>query len=145
MRTTIENSAHVTALAEPPVVLDAAYADRLQGLAFASAGRVPEVADRLLYEIERAVVLPSGSVPSNIVNIGSTVTFHHDAASRLQTVVLVMPQDADIARQRVSVLTPIGAALIGLAEGASITWRTRTGEVRCLTVVEVVGPAEVGR
>jgi len=44
----------------------------------------------------------------------------------------------------VSVLTPVGAALIGLAEGASITWDTRTGETRRLTVLRVE-PAPAGR
>lgn len=141
MLTTIHTDQDAADLAEPPVVLDAAYSDRLQGLAFASAGRIPEVADRLLHEIDRATVLPTGSVPDNVVNIGSTVTFHHDGASRVQTVMLVMPQDADIARNRISVLTPIGAALIGLAEGASITWRTRAGELRHLKVIAVNRPS----
>jgi regulator of nucleoside diphosphate kinase len=130
--------------AEPPVVLDAAYADRLQGLAFASAAHMPEVADRLLHEIDRAIVLPSRSVPPDVVNIGSQVTFLHEPDDQVQTVVLVLPQDADIARRRVSVLTPVGAALIGLAEGASITWDTRTGETRRLTVLRVE-PAPAGR
>lgn len=126
---------------EPPVVLDAATADRLQDLAMSSLRRVPEVANRLLDEIERAIVLTEGSVPSNVVNIGSTVTFHDDTAGRDRTVTLSIPQDADIAAHKISVLTPIGAALIGLAEGASITWETRGGEVRRLTILKVEGPA----
>lgn len=44
---------------------------------------------------------------------------------------------ADIEKKRISVLTPIGAALIGLAEGASIDWETNSGQIRQLTVLKV--------
>lgn len=126
---------------EPVVILDEAYVDRLQGLAAAVAERVPDVADRLLHEIDRATVLPSADVPPDVVNIGSEVTFRDEAADREQTVVLVLPADADIAERRVSVVTPIGAALIGLAEGALIDWETRDGEERQLTVLKVAPPS----
>ena len=53
------------------------------------------------------------------------------------TVTLVYPRDADISRGRVSVLTPVGAALIGVSAGDSITWETRTGELRKLTVLKI--------
>jgi regulator of nucleoside diphosphate kinase len=52
-------------------------------------------------------------------------------------VTLVYPGEADIGQGRISVLTPVGAALIGLSKGQSIDWATRTGETRRLTVIEV--------
>jgi regulator of nucleoside diphosphate kinase len=61
----------------------------------------------------------------------------------VQTVTLVLPGEADIAERKVSVLTPIGAALIGLAQGASIDWETRDGESRELTVLQVATPRRV--
>lgn len=125
---------------DPPVVLDAAYAEHLERLATGAMQGAPEVADRLMQEVERATVLPSSEVPSNVVNIGSEVTFRDDTAGRVTSLVLVLPQNADITERRVSVLTPIGAALIGLAEGASITWETRGGETRQLTVTKVMAP-----
>jgi regulator of nucleoside diphosphate kinase len=59
-------------------------------------------------------------------------------------VTLVYPDEADITKGRVSVLTPIGTALIGVAAGNSIGWRTRSGEMKRLTVLQVRGstPAE---
>lgn len=123
---------------DPPVVLDAAYVERLQALGAAAMARSPEVADRLLHEIERATVLASADMPPKVVNIGSEVTFRDQESGREQTVVLVLPPAADIAQRRVSVVTPIGAALIGIAEGASIDWETRSGETRRLTVTRVV-------
>jgi regulator of nucleoside diphosphate kinase len=120
-------------------MLDAAYVDRLHGLATAVAARIPEVADRLLDEIARATVVSSGELPSDVVTIGSDVIFRDDVTGAMQAVTLVLPHDADISQRRVSVVTPIGAALIGLAEGASIGWQTPAGERRRLTVLAVAG------
>jgi regulator of nucleoside diphosphate kinase len=59
----------------------------------------------------------------------------------VQTVTLVYPQEADISKGRISVLTPIGTALIGLPVGKSIDWTTRTGETKRLTVLKACAPA----
>ena len=55
-----------------------------------------------------------------MVNFGSEVTYRDEATGRAYTVKLVMPHDADVRARRVSVLTPVGTALIGRAEGAVI-------------------------
>jgi regulator of nucleoside diphosphate kinase len=125
-------------LADPPLIIDADYVERLRGLALAAMDHTPEVGDRLLQEVERARVLPTADMPSNVVRIGSQVVFRDDMAGRIQTVTLVMPKYANINERRISVLTPVGAALIGLQEGASIDWRTREGKSRRLTVIRVV-------
>ncbi|MFO1210659.1 MAG: nucleoside diphosphate kinase regulator [Amaricoccus sp.] len=126
------------ALQEPPIVLDAAFSDRLEALAaVAMRGPAAELGDRLMREVARATVLPPGEVPGDVVNIGSEVDFRDDVTGRAQTVVVVLPEAADIAARRISVLTPIGAALIGLRAGASIGWETRDGEERRLTVLAV--------
>ena len=65
------------------------------------------------------------------------MTYRDETTGREQTVTLVFPGEADIALGRVSVLTPIGVALLGLAEGASSSWDTLQGETRRLTVVRV--------
>ena len=122
---------------DPPVVIDAAHVGTLMRFASAAMSRAPDVADRLLQEIERARVVPSDEIPRQVVNIGSEVTFREDAIGREQTVTLVLPPDADISAGRVSVVTPIGAALIGLAEGSSIRWQARDGEIREMTIVRV--------
>jgi regulator of nucleoside diphosphate kinase len=131
---------------DAPIIIDAEYLERLRGLALAAMNRDPEVGDRLLQEIERAEVLPSADMPAHIVNVGSEVTFRDNTTGRVQTVTLVLPMEADIAERKVSVLTPVGAALIGLAQGASIDWETRDGESRELTVLKVAAarPAAAG-
>ena len=125
---------------EPAIALDSAYVEQLQGLAFSAMHRMPELADRLLSEIDRAQILPTSRFPSNVVTMGSEVTFRDDVTGRVQTVILVLPTEADIEKRRISVMTPIGVALIGLREGASISWDTRAGEPRSLTVKSVRAP-----
>lgn len=127
---------------DPPVTIDSAHLDYLQRMASAAMTRTPEVASRLQYEIDRAEVVPSRQMPPNVVTIGSQVSFRDESTGRDQTVTLVLPPEADIAQRRVSILTPIGVALFGLAEGATISWETRTGEERELTVLRVTPPAE---
>lgn len=52
---------------------------------------------------------------------------------------LVYPDEADVLEVKISVLTPIGAALIGLSVGQSIEWQTPAGGWRSLTVLQVGG------
>ena len=123
---------------EPPIVLDAAWSEKLEHLAaVAMRGPAAELGDRLMREVARATVMPSAEMPGDVVNFGSEVSFRDEVTGREQTVTIVLPEAADIGKGRVSVLTPIGAALIGLKAGASIGWETREGEERRLTVLEV--------
>jgi regulator of nucleoside diphosphate kinase len=126
-----------TGVQEPPIVLDAAYSEQLEALAAGVMRGAPELGERLMREVARATVLPSDEMPADVVNIGSGVTFRDDMTGREQRVTLVLPPDADIGRGRVSVLTPIGAALIGLSVGQSIEWETVSGGRRSLTVLAV--------
>ena len=121
---------------KPDIVIRDADHSRLSTLAEGLLDRLPEVAGELLTELERAKVLPAASFPANAVGMGSTVEYTtEDGSSRRVT--LVYPDEADIAKGRISILTPIGAALIGLSEGQSISWTTRDGRTRRLSVTRV--------
>jgi len=142
---TTKQAEHRTGRAKglPAIVVDAAHADRLANLAETALERMPEVAAFLLGEIERARVVPSARFPKEAVNIGAWVTFTDRSTEQSRTVQLVYPDEADIAAGRVSVLTPIGAALLGLSPGQRMRWLTRTGAPRDLVVTEVGrAPAE---
>lgn len=125
---------------EPPLVIEAGLADRLYDLAVAALERAPDAARRLMAEVERASLLPADRMPADVVTIGSEVTFVDSRSGLERTVVLDFPANADYAARRVSVLTPIGAALIGLREGDSIDWDTRSGLSCRLTVICVRQP-----
>lgn len=121
----------------PRLVIDADSMERLEALAHGALRRNPDLADRFLEELGRARVVPLPKLPSNVVAIGRAVTYRDESTGQEKTIVPVFPEEADIARGRISVLTPIGVALIGLAEGASLHWDTRDGERRMLTVLRV--------
>lgn len=124
----------------PRLTLTAEDFGRLSTLARAAAERMPDAASALGDELERARVLARGRRPTSFVGMGSEVEFRDDATGKVQSVKLVYPDEADIAQGKISVLTPVGTALIGLPAGASITWRTRAGELRRLTVLQVRAP-----
>ncbi|WP_395449501.1 nucleoside diphosphate kinase regulator [Aminobacter sp. UC22_36] len=120
------------------VVSESDYA-RLTGLAESSLERLPGIAEELLSEMERAKVKPSSRIPANVVRMGSTVTFR-SGDGEVKTVTLVYPGKADIAEGKVSILTPVGAALIGLREGQSVAWTSRDGRRLELEIVAVEAP-----
>lgn len=124
---------------KPKIVLSEFDYDRLTGLAEAIEDRQPEMAEELQAEIDRAHVVPNGTVPSDVVQMGSIVEYQ-TGSGETKRVTLVFPGDADIASGRISILTPIGTALIGLSPGQSITWTARDGKEQQLTVVSVMQP-----
>lgn len=120
----------------PKIVVGELDHERLTGLAIASIERIPEVAEELLAEMDRAKVVATARLPADVVRMGSVVTFESDSAQH-RRVQLVYPGEADIEQGRISVLTPIGAALIGLSAGQSIAWTARDGKKHVLTVTAV--------
>ncbi|WP_299822095.1 nucleoside diphosphate kinase regulator [uncultured Jannaschia sp.] len=121
----------------PRVVIDADRLSRLEALAEGAMQRDPKLADRLLEELGRARIVPAAKLPPDVVAVGRPVTYRDETTGAEKTVTPVWPEEADIAQGRISVMTPIGVALIGLAEGASLHWDRRDGERRILTIVRV--------
>ncbi|WP_163850792.1 nucleoside diphosphate kinase regulator [Pseudooceanicola aestuarii] len=124
----------------PKVVIGADSLDRLEALAEGAIQRNPDLADRLVGEIGRARIVPAAKLPPDVVATGQAVTYRDEATGQEKTVTPVFPEDADIAQGQISILTPIGVALIGLAEGASLPRETRDGQRRMLTVMHVGPP-----
>lgn len=121
---------------KPAIVLTKTDHERLSRLAEAHALRNPEVSEELLFELDRARVVQNYEIASNVVRMGSTVRFTSDLGED-RTVTLVFPGEADIAAGKISILTPIGAALIGLSAGQTIDWVARDGRVHRLHVDHV--------
>jgi regulator of nucleoside diphosphate kinase len=131
-----------TARAAPPaVVLSETDAERLFSLA-ASQPRSSQGAQLLMAEIERAEVWPDHLMPDSIVGMHSIVVFWDREDDSTRRVELVYPAEADISAGRISVLTPVGAGLIGLSPGQSISWPRLDGHGdRLLRIVAVSGPS----
>jgi regulator of nucleoside diphosphate kinase len=125
---------------KPNILVSEIDHERLTSLAVAAEGRSPEVAHVLQSEMQRARVVPAKALPAHVVQMGSTVEFKADTGTQ-RRVTLVFPGEADLAAGRISILTPIGAALIGLSPGQSIPWTARDGREHRLTVLSVAPPA----
>lgn len=128
-------------MSKPSIVINKSDHARLVQLANGLLDRKPEIADTLLTELERAKVVERGTSLQNSVQMGSTVEYTAgDTPSRRVT--LVYPGEADIAQGKISILTPIGTALLGLRAGQSIDWVANDGRKHRLTIQSVSAAEE---
>lgn len=125
----------------PAILLVDSECDALYALALATQPREPERAAMLLAELDRAEICTMAAVPTDVVTMNSLVTFIDDKNGTERTVVLVYPQNADIEAGMISILSPIGAALIGMRTGNRILWPDREGHDRLLRIMRVSPPA----
>jgi regulator of nucleoside diphosphate kinase len=126
---------------KPAISITRSDYERLSRLAQSNAVRNPDVADELLAELDRARVVEDGRIASGTVRMGSTLHFTSDLGEDMR-VTLVFPGEADITQGKISILTPIGAALIGLSAGQSIDWTARDGRIHRLKVESVEAPLQ---
>jgi len=89
-------------------------------------------------ELERAIVVPPDRFPSGVVGMYSHVRYRDEHAGVSRRIQIVLPEDADVEQGKVSVLAPVGAALLGLETGQVIDWKFPAGEIRQLRVEEVL-------
>ncbi|HEX5066320.1 MAG TPA: nucleoside diphosphate kinase regulator, partial [Myxococcota bacterium] len=104
----------------PRIVLSRFDQERLERL-LGKVGRRPDL-DALREEIERAEIVEPEDVPRDVVTMNSVVRFVDEESNRESEVTLVFPGQADVESDRISVLAPVGSALLGLSVGDSIHW-----------------------
>lgn len=110
--------------------------DRLRALVEQhSEGRDARAAELLADELDRAVVVDR--LPPGVVGPGSRVRFEDERTHAVREAVLVYPADADASAGRISVLAPVGAALLGLAAGDTITWPLPDGREARIRILAV--------
>lgn len=121
--------------ARPQIYLTAADHEALERL----VGDLPGTgaAGLLQDELDRAVIRKDGAAAKPAVGLNHWVQYADDHSDKVRRVQLVLPADADIDQGRISVLSFVGAGLIGMAEGQSIDWTDPSGDQRRLTVVKV--------
>jgi regulator of nucleoside diphosphate kinase len=123
----------------PEIILTRRDVGRLDALlGSAVLDRIGKVGEFLLDELTRATIVDDKDVPPNVVTMNATVRFRDDENGRTNLATLVYPRDAAAQDNAVSVLTPVGAALLGLSEGQSIAYGTIDGRIKTLTVLEVL-------
>jgi len=119
----------------PRIVLSRFDQERLERL-LSKVGQRPDL-DALRDEIERAEVVEPEKVPRTLVTMNSRVRFVDEGSGVESEVTLVFPGQADIESNRISVLAPVGSALLGLSVGDSIDWPLPTGRSRRLRVIAI--------
>lgn len=121
----------------PPIVVRRRDEAPLHAAATAGLLGSPRQAGALLEKLARATVTPDDEAPADLVGLKSQVTFFEleAAGPRIRKVQIVEHPARKPLLGQVSVLSPLGAGLIGLAPGHSITWPDRHGGVRRFTVL----------
>jgi len=107
--------------------------ERLSELLDAQGGRFA----KLEGELARAIIVPRGEIPRDVVTMNSRVVFENETTGERREVALVYPREADINAGRISVLVPVGTALLGLRVGQSIDWELPSGEKHRYRVIDV--------
>jgi len=118
----------------PPIIV--ASEDRSQLLQILAHAHGAAAGPQLDAELERAHVVPLSEVPRDVVVMNSEVEYEDEATLRRRRLRLVYPKDADSNAGRVSVLAPLGCALLGLRAEQAIDW-DMPGGPRRLRVISV--------
>lgn len=96
-------------------------------------------------ELERAIVVSSAAVPPDVATMNSRIRYTDEKDGARRAVSIVYPSQANAAKGKVSVLAPVGTALLGLSEGQSIAWDFPDGSRRRLKLEQVLyQPQRVG-
>lgn len=119
--------------ARPPIHVTQTGLGRLSELACAAENREPAAA-YLMEEVARTEVTPLESIPPEVVRMHDRVSFLYDAA-RYDNFERVYPFEASIEARKISILTQVGAALIGLNQGDTLHWHEGDGRDHVLQVL----------
>ena len=93
--------------------------------------------DHLEAELDRAEIVLPGEVPFDVVTMNSEVAVRDMDSNEEMTFAVVFPSDADVDRHRISVLAPIGTAVLGYSVGDTIDWKV-PGRTRRLKIERVL-------
>ncbi len=120
---------------KPAIMVSRDDHEELIDLALKGLGRAPGAA-LLLQEMQRAKVVAAEALPAHVLAMNDHVAFVYDGAT-YRDYQLVYPTSANFDDGRISVLTPVGAALIGLAENDEMAWSDGRGSEHRLKLTEV--------
>jgi len=121
----------------PSITVSQRDAARLEAMLDAPALRNTPAASSLLDELTRAEVVPDDQLPADVVRMESVVECEDEHGGERHVLTLVYPQDADVSAGKVSILAPVGSALLGLGVGQSIDWAAPGGRQLRLRVTAV--------
>jgi regulator of nucleoside diphosphate kinase len=127
----------------PEITVSMADLERLEGLLGELRGGAPEIADGLRSELDRARIVEPEDMPQDVVTMNSTVRFADEETGKEFERTLCYPEEATGGTDKVSILAPLGSALLGLSVGQRIDWPVPGGRMARIRILDVV--AKPGR
>ncbi len=122
---------------KPGVVLSSRDADRLENLLASMPSSAFAGKKELEAELDRADIVESEEIPPNVVTMNSTVRFRVTSSQEEFTLTLVYPRDMDDSGKTISILAPVGSAMLGLSQGDEIEWPKPGGGMLKVYVEEI--------
>lgn len=121
-----------------PITISTLDAARLEKMLASVGGRQIPNKDDLQAELDRAHIVEPEEMPHDVVTMNSTVTFQMESSSNEFSLTLVYPHDLDDGTGKISVLAPVGSALLGLREGDEMSWPKPGGGLLKVRILKVV-------
>lgn len=122
---------------QPTIVMSSLDADRLDKLIESLPGPSFPGKKALEAELERADVIDPADMPSTVVTMNSEVLFKVDSSSEEFCLTLVYPNNVDSTGKTISILAPVGSALLGLSIGDEIEWPKPGGGVMKVLIADI--------
>lgn len=122
----------------PKIIISSLDAERLDNLLDSLGNKQFPGKDELLAELDRADIVAPEKMPPNIVTMNSTVKFKEVTSGKEFSLTLIYPQENKNNDAVVSILAPVGSALLGLTEGDTIQWPKPGGGLLSVEIIEVV-------
>ena len=88
-------------------------------------------------ELDRVEIVPSKDIPADVVTMNSKIVLRDLDTAETMTYVLVFPRNANISAGTISILAPVGTAILGYAKGDTVEWSVPSG-LRRLRIEEIV-------
>jgi regulator of nucleoside diphosphate kinase len=123
---------------KPNIILSSLDLERLEALLDALAPNAFPIKEALLEELGRAEVMEPGQIPPTVVTMNSTVRFAMASSNEEFCKTLVYPKDMAGSEDRISVLAPVGSALLGLSTGDQMEWPRPGGGVVTVKIMDIV-------
>jgi regulator of nucleoside diphosphate kinase len=127
---------------KPKLTISSRDAERLEALLASSPNRAFPGRDDLEAELARADIVPPDEIPPNVVTMNSRVRFRMESSQEAFYLTLVYPQEVDAKGGTISILAPVGSALLGLSAGDEIEWPKPGGGTLRVCIEEVIAQPE---
>ena len=122
---------------KPAVIISSLDAERLESLIESLPNNAFPGKGELEAELARADVVEPEDVPATVMTMNSTVRFQVDSSLEEFSLTLVYPKDMDTSGGKISILAPVGSALLGLSQGDEIEWPKPGGGILRVRIKEV--------